>query len=128
MARALSITFCASCHEKRYPFGEIYFVELKDHAVGSFIPREKPETLRINSRAVSGKLKRLDLANDILSYAERIAKELSKKHFVFSSGENSLAKILQRRELKVDEPSFLSRNFREDSGRSFMFEVFVRKS
>ncbi|NWF86528.1 GNAT family N-acetyltransferase [Candidatus Bathyarchaeota archaeon] len=56
-----------------------YFVKFKEHVVGVFILREKSDTLYISSLAVNPFYRKLGIATHILSYSEKLAKQMYKQ-------------------------------------------------
>jgi len=56
----------------------LYFVKFKEHVVGAFVLREKPEALFISSLAVAPEFRRLGIATYILDYVKDLASGLGK--------------------------------------------------
>jgi len=56
----------------------LYFVKFKEHVVGAFALREKPEALFITSLAVAPEFRRLGIATYILDYVKNLASGLGK--------------------------------------------------
>ncbi|MCK4668921.1 GNAT family N-acetyltransferase [Candidatus Bathyarchaeota archaeon] len=73
--------------------GKRYFVKLNEQIVGTFVIKEKPQALYINSLSVDPKYRRLGIATHILDYIDKLANQLGKKWLELSVLKVNLAAI-----------------------------------
>ncbi len=79
--------------------GKRYFVKLKEHVVGIFILREKPEAIYISSLAVAPECRRRGIATYMLNYANKLAKRLDKKWLELSVSKTNIYALRLYRKL-----------------------------